>query len=163
MQFRLVRMALKQGCFGNVANQGPEHPCCQHANVPKVEVVGVGRVLPPIRKSPKLHEQCLARHSAAMCLYSSHPSHASPHMQPVWCPNNNDGYDAHSFINTLRYPPRIPGPEYLQKNAGKVATEEFVASHPVDIIERTLSDEQVHTCPGTHLHRHICTDTLAFS
>eukprot|EP00035_Acanthoeca_spectabilis_P023212 m.448293 g.448293 ORF g.448293 m.448293 type:complete len:787 (+) comp19640_c0_seq1:16-2376(+) len=34
------------------------------------------------------------------------------------------------------------GPEYLKKNAGKVATEEFVASHPVDIIERTLSAAQ---------------------
>lgn len=36
----------------------------------------------------------------------------------------------------------MPGPEYLKKNAGKVATEEFVASHPVDIIERTLSAAQ---------------------
>ena len=27
--------------------------------LPKVEVVDVGRVLPPIRKSPKLHKQCL--------------------------------------------------------------------------------------------------------
>lgn len=30
----------------------------------------------------------------------------------------------------------------MSKNAGKVATEEFVASHPTDIIERTLSDAQ---------------------
>eukprot|EP00051_Salpingoeca_urceolata_P010782 m.132629 g.132629 ORF g.132629 m.132629 type:complete len:785 (+) comp16851_c0_seq3:98-2452(+) len=35
------------------------------------------------------------------------------------------------------------GPEYLRKNAGKDATEEFVASHPVDIIERTLSEAQM--------------------
>jgi len=35
------------------------------------------------------------------------------------------------------------GPEYLRKNAGKVATEEFVASHPTDIIERSLTDKQM--------------------
>lgn len=33
----------------------------------------------------------------------------------------------------------LKGADYLKKNAGKVATEEFVASHPADIIERTLS------------------------
>jgi L-lactate dehydrogenase (cytochrome) len=35
------------------------------------------------------------------------------------------------------------GAEYLRKNMGKVATEEFVASHPVDIIGRTLTDDQM--------------------
>lgn len=43
----------------------------------------------------------------------------------------------------LRAPRFDAGPEYLRKNSGKVATEEFVASHPVDIIERTLSTEQM--------------------
>ena len=64
--FGLVQKALKHGLFwqrgqlGTIQRVGkPEHPCCQHANVPKVEVVDVGRVLPPIRKSPKLHKQCL--------------------------------------------------------------------------------------------------------
>lgn len=39
------------------------------------------------------------------------------------------------------------GPDYLKKNAGKDATAEFVASHPVDIIERTLSRDQFKTMP----------------
>ena len=34
------------------------------------------------------------------------------------------------------------GAGYLTKNKGLVATEEFTASHPVDIIERTLTEEQ---------------------
>ena len=34
------------------------------------------------------------------------------------------------------------GPELLQKNNGKDATEEFVASHPEDIIFRTVTPEQ---------------------
>lgn len=37
--------------------------------------------------------------------------------------------------------------EYLRKNAGKDATAEFVASHPVDIIERTLDRKQLQTLP----------------
>ena len=32
--------------------------------------------------------------------------------------------------------------EYLRKNQGKDATEEFEASHPTDIIKRTLTKEQ---------------------
>jgi L-lactate dehydrogenase (cytochrome) len=35
------------------------------------------------------------------------------------------------------------GPEYLRKNAGKVATAEFVHSHPIDVIERTLTKAQL--------------------
>jgi hypothetical protein len=35
------------------------------------------------------------------------------------------------------------GAEYLRKNSGKVATEEFIASHPEDIIERTLTRPQL--------------------
>ena len=35
------------------------------------------------------------------------------------------------------------GAEYLRKNKGKVASEEFLASHPVDIIERTLTRAQL--------------------
>ena len=34
------------------------------------------------------------------------------------------------------------GPEYLRRNAGKDATAEFVSSHPLDIIGRTLSKAQ---------------------
>ena len=34
------------------------------------------------------------------------------------------------------------GPDYLRRNAGKVATAEFTASHPIDIIGRTLSKAQ---------------------
>jgi L-lactate dehydrogenase (cytochrome) len=34
------------------------------------------------------------------------------------------------------------GAAYLRKNRGKVCTQEFEASHPVDIIERTLTEAQ---------------------
>ena len=34
------------------------------------------------------------------------------------------------------------GSAYLARNKGKVATEEFIASHPVEIIKRTLTREQ---------------------
>lgn len=47
---------------------------------------------------------------------------------------------AYDFTDFMKDHPG--GSEYLRKNAGKVATEEFVASHPVDIIERTLSADQ---------------------
>lgn len=53
------------------------------------------------------------------------------------------GGDAWDFTDFLNDHPG--GPEYIRKNAGKDATEEFVASHPVDIIERTLSTEQFST------------------
>lgn len=48
--------------------------------------------------------------------------------------------EAYDFTEFLSDHPG--GPEYLRKNSGKDATEEFVASHPVDIIERTLSTKQ---------------------
>ena len=67
MQFRTCPEGPQTGLFwqrgqlGTIQRVGkPEHPCCQHANVPKVEVADVGRVLPPIQKSPKLHKQCIA-------------------------------------------------------------------------------------------------------
>ena len=50
---------------------------------------------------------------------------------------------AYDFTDFMRDHPG--GPEYLKKNAGKVATAEFLASHPVDIIERTLTRNQLAT------------------
>lgn len=43
-------------------------------------------------------------------------------------------YDFTDFMND-----HPGGPDYLKKNAGKDATAEFEASHPVDIIESTLT------------------------
>jgi L-lactate dehydrogenase (cytochrome) len=51
------------------------------------------------------------------------------------------GTKAYDFTDFLGDHPG--GPEYLRKNAGKVATEEFVHSHPIDVIERTLSKAQL--------------------
>ena len=48
---------------------------------------------------------------------------------------------AYDFTNFANEHPG--GPEYLRRNAGKVATAEFLASHPVDIIQRTLTTEQL--------------------
>ena len=41
------------------------------------------------------------------------------------------------------------GSGYITRNVGKDATEEFVASHPVDIIERTLTREQFEVGKGS--------------
>jgi len=50
------------------------------------------------------------------------------------------GTKAYDFTDFMNEHPG--GPDYLRKNSGKVATEEFIASHPIDIIERTLSASQ---------------------
>lgn len=51
------------------------------------------------------------------------------------------GPNAYDFTDFLQNHPG--GPEYLSKNAGKVATVEFIASHPLDIIARTLTKSQL--------------------
>eukprot|EP00040_Diaphanoeca_grandis_P026864 m.151424 g.151424 ORF g.151424 m.151424 type:complete len:812 (-) comp30759_c4_seq2:133-2568(-) len=53
---------------------------------------------------------------------------------------DNVAYDFTDFANN-----HPGGAEYLKKNAGFVATAEFIASHPVDIIERTLTATELQT------------------
>ena len=50
------------------------------------------------------------------------------------------GTKAYDFTDFLASHPG--GPEYLARNAGKVATQEFELSHPIDVIERTLTRAQ---------------------
>jgi L-lactate dehydrogenase (cytochrome) len=51
------------------------------------------------------------------------------------------GPHAYDFTDFLKNHPG--GPDYLKRNVGKVATAEFVASHPLDIIERTLQRDEL--------------------
>jgi L-lactate dehydrogenase (cytochrome) len=51
------------------------------------------------------------------------------------------GPHAYDFTDFLKNHPG--GPDYLKRNAGKVATAEFVASHPLDVIERTLQRDEL--------------------
>lgn len=51
------------------------------------------------------------------------------------------GKHIYDFTDFLKNHPG--GPDYLKRNVGKVATTEFIASHPLDIIERTLQRDEL--------------------